>query len=740
MLELLALVLCLVAPQDPGQLVEKETWPSGGPKVERHVIDMDGHKVLDGDFKSWFENGQIEAEGRYAKGQLTGAWITHWPNGAVASRGRYVHDKRDGKWTFFHDDRSEDLANSGDYHFDMSKYADGATSCEGYLRDGKRHGPWTFYWSDHAVQFEGNFRNGLREGEWVFFGLDGAPTQLVLSGDYAGGVRATPFDAAKMAQLREQARSRGLLKPISRSAVPEWFYGEPAAAKALPAGAGASTQYRSAIARGLATLDLTSPKDAKAAREWIAELKKLANGHTFGALPDEIPAGTDVTSYAEICRAWSAVLAVAGADECFWEFDLRSPCATGKKIRCPGPCARLAAPTVREGERRETGFLIRSNPTFATRFDPAKSSKQRGGKETDQAIASALAWLAAHQSPDGSWDSDGFKSNCGHIAANSTCDGAGLPQYDVGVTGLALLALMGNGSTLRSGEYARNVRLGAGWLMDQQNPESGLVQTHTGTLFFYGDCISTLALAEAYGGFENPDLRQCVERGVHYLLRAQNPNSAWRYSGVPPDGKSDTSVTYWAFMALWTAREMRIDVDDAAFIGAMNWIDAMTDPQTGRTGYFDVGSPSARQTHNNDQFPLDKAEGLTGVGLQLRYFAGRRPASDPMIVKGLNLMASEPPIWSPESLSIDFYSWFQETNAYTLLGGNNSKQRDAWNKALKSALLGSQQTSDDLKGSWDAKADTWGFAGGRVFTTALGAMCLESSGRYDATAVPDKKK
>src|SRR5690606_9872257 len=66
----------------------------------------------------------------------------------------------------------------------------------------------------------------------------------------------------------------------------------------------------------------------------------------------------------------------------------------------------------------------------------------KGGKETARAIEDALKWLKDHQDEDGKWDTDEFMK---HDVNGAPCDGPGNPVHDVGITGLALLAFLGDG-------------------------------------------------------------------------------------------------------------------------------------------------------------------------------------------------------------------------------------------------------------------------------------------------------
>jgi len=53
----------------------------------------------------------------------------------------------------------------------------------------------------------------------------------------------------------------------------------------------------------------------------------------------------------------------------------------------------------------------------------------------------------------------------------------------------------------------------------------------------------------------------------------------------------------------------------------------------------------------------------------------------------------------------------------------------AWNRELTDRLLRAQQKTGTLAGSWDPNT-VWGHTGGRVYTTSLACLCLETYYRY----------
>ncbi len=263
------------------------------------------------------------------------------------------------------------------------------------------------------------------------------------------------------------------------------------------------------------------------------------------------------------------------------------------------------------------------------------------------------------------------------------------------------------------------------WLLEQQDPDSGLIGEPVGHGYLYDHAIATVALSEAYFASRSPILEPRVQSAVNLIARARNPYSAWRYD-LPPSGDNDTSVTGWMVMALVSARDAGLRIDSAALDGALSWIDEMTDPVTGRVGYDERGGPSSRVPGVNDHFPVDRTETMTAVGLLSRVFLGQDPRETPILEKHADLLLRALPEWDPDGLTNDMYYWYYGSYAAFQMGGRHWK---AWNRAMQRALLRPQRRDGHACGSWDP-IGPWGWAGGRVYSTALGALCLEVYFRY----------
>jgi hypothetical protein len=299
----------------------------------------------------------------------------------------------------------------------------------------------------------------------------------------------------------------------------------------------------------------------------------------------------------------------------------------------------------------------------------------------------------------------------------------------MGVTGLATLAFLGAGETHQSGAHKDNVQRALKALRERQDAD-GCFGERRVQHWIYNHSITTLAVTEAYRMTSSPFLREPASRGLQFLLKAQNPYLAWRYS-FPPDGDNDTSSTGWAVRALAAGRRAGFEVEENSFRGAVAWIEKMTEPEFGRTGYQQRGGPPARTNDQMNAFPPDRSEAITAEAICIRLDAGRTAQNDEALRKSANLVAQKPPRWDAEG-SVDFYYWFHGTDALRRIGGAGW---ESWRASLVSALAPHQEhnAAGCARGSW-APEDPWGTEGGRVYSTSMALLALEMCGPQERRA------
>ncbi|MCR9245283.1 MAG: terpene cyclase/mutase family protein [bacterium] len=328
----------------------------------------------------------------------------------------------------------------------------------------------------------------------------------------------------------------------------------------------------------------------------------------------------------------------------------------------------------------------------------------------------ALEWLVAHQDIDGKWDADGFMK---HDTEGAVTDGPGNPTKDVGVTGLATLALLGSGSTMRRGPHKRSVMLAVKWLRSQQH-NNGLIGSNAAHDFIYSHCIATFALSEAYGLSRYKLLRPTVQKAINYLESHRNPYSVWRYQ--PRDNDNDTSVTTWALMAYASGQSFGLDVNGNAMQLVGAWYDQITDVN-GRAGYTRRGEASARKPGDHmTRFPPKNGEAMTAAALVGRFLLDQSPKQHPVMLKSAGLIGAKAPRW--QDGHIDPYYWWFGTQAMYRIGGRHWQN---WAKALKQVGK-AQRRDDNFTGSWDP-VGVWDMDGGRVYSTAMYALALQVHAR-----------
>jgi len=370
-------------------------------------------------------------------------------------------------------------------------------------------------------------------------------------------------------------------------------------------------------------------------------------------------------------------------------------------------------------------------PRFSNLYDRRfGAEKQRaieeggGSEETERAVLAGLRYLASVQ------------KNAGFFGEANDCS-----QFDkyrdirAGKTGLATLAFLGAGhTTVSETEFTPNVRRALGWILSEQDPESG----HFGDSESYSHGIATYALAECYAMTKDAELRAPLELAVAHILDMQLKDSdhpelvgGWRYyypGGPGYDDYPRASISSWQVMALESARIGGLEVPEVALEKARGYFKNSFDADH---GYF-------RYTHNPEWL-----EGVRGYRTL--------PASNPASIFVLTLLGAprDEALDEATQLVLDsrpsrfryngddafirrgtghLYYWYYATLAMFFRG---AEDWTTWNEAMKRTLLPAQEQD----GSW-RPIDPYStqYAGDdsrdRSYSTALCTLCLEIYYRY----------
>lgn len=355
-----------------------------------------------------------------------------------------------------------------------------------------------------------------------------------------------------------------------------------------------------------------------------------------------------------------------------------------------------------------------------------RAERMRGGTKvdpsseetpvTEAAIETGLAYLSGRQRPDGGWSLQGHGERV-------------LLRSDTAATGLCLLALQGAGYTHRQHQYAEVVSGGLQFLIDRQRTNGDLfVPADTASnqnVALYSHGIASLALCEAYGMTQDPDLREPAQRSIDYVVATQHRSlGGWRYT---PQVSADTSVSGWMMMALKSGELAGLDVDAAAYEGIDQWLERAKagEGRGDRYRYNPLAPDTPTQRHGRDPTPT-----MTAVGVLMRMYSGWTP-EHPAVRSAADYLLEHPPRnGTAERPRRDTYYWYYATQVMFQMGG---RHWDRWNGALTPALLETQITRGEDAGSWDPLTpvpDRWSPHAGRLYVTTMNLLNLEVTYRH----------
>ena len=182
----------------------------------------------------------------------------------------------------------------------------------------------------------------------------------------------------------------------------------------------------------------------------------------------------------------------------------------------------------------------------------------------DTVYARVLTWLAAAQTPEGSWK-----------GGNEGC----------GVDGICLMAFLASGEDPNYGRHAATVRRAIRSIIQRQNETTGYLPD---SMYHHG--FGLLALCEAYGAVDEALLWeggkavrkhcQALDLAIRCaaLRRRKTAGGGWRYSPDATDGRY--IITGAVLMGLLAARNAGMEVSDEVINAAMG----IYAPQHGKDG------------------------------------------------------------------------------------------------------------------------------------------------------------
>jgi HEAT repeat protein len=363
---------------------------------------------------------------------------------------------------------------------------------------------------------------------------------------------------------------------------------------------------------------------------------------------------------------------------------------------------------------------------------------------SENSVQLALDYLARHQDPSGAFDQQHFLDMC--VKPGCPVSDGSRVQFDcVGVSGLCTLAFFGAACEPGKGRYGGVLDRAMEYMLSRQLPLGDYVDNDL--IGGYNRPIALQAYAEASNVTHDPQYLPFIQRGVDFLACIQAEKGGWRYRVV--DNANDTSVTAWVLFGAQHAAHAGAHVRRSILEGCdlvLKGYQTRPGPKDQRENYqrdidpryaFEVGIGTTYQYHTGYQNSnYDRKYATTGLGLMSRILIGYR-RSHPFCIGSANQILDEksgqvPEIpagqkWEAMNFKQEYpmYHMYYGTLAMHQMGGRYFRD---WNKVVKDILTNTQEKSGCNAGSWQG----WNFDRffSRLYTTAIGAMTLETYYRY----------
>ncbi len=360
------------------------------------------------------------------------------------------------------------------------------------------------------------------------------------------------------------------------------------------------------------------------------------------------------------------------------------------------------------------------------RGDMPAGGRGRPDPKTEEAVEMGLAFLARHQGPEGSWSLQGFDDAA---PGATTAETQYLLVSDTGASALSLLSFQGAGYSHRDHQYKDVVRKGLDYLIRNQKADGDLFvaldNESNKSVWLYSHALATLALCEAYGMTQDPELKEPAQKAIDFIVKSQNSSlGGWRYS---PGVDSDTSVSGWMLMALKSGRLANLNVPKESFDKVTRWLDLSqkSDSEPHLFRYNPYAPDTVTQRHG--RVP---SKTMTSVGLLMRLHTGWRRDNPSMVQGAEYLRQNLPSLGTTREPQRDTYYWYYSTQVMFHMDG---KYWEDWKGSLQPLLRDSQVRTGQYAGSWNPRLpipDRWAPHAGRLYVTTMNLLSLEVEYRH----------
>lgn len=325
--------------------------------------------------------------------------------------------------------------------------------------------------------------------------------------------------------------------------------------------------------------------------------------------------------------------------------------------------------------------------------------------DVDDTISKGLEWIKKNQHADGHWGAHG-------------------DQYPTTMTGLAGMALLMEGSTLREGKYSDNLVKAVEWFMKRSQPTGLLGNPNNPTessRYIYGHGFGLLFLASIYGEEDDGDRRKKLEvllkKAVEFSGNAQTDKGGWGYVSAKDGGNFDEgSTTITQLQALRAARNAGIPVKKEIIDKATKYLRECTTPRGGVVYNHPGGNGAAAA--GGERPPI------TAAAVACAFSAGQY--NDEYAKKWIKFCKENIPIGRGRQYHDEYQSYYLAQAIYVLgddrYGEMFPKEPKAnwmtWS-GYKDATFESIKQTQAADGSWN------GYGIGPVFSTAVNLTILQ---------------